>query len=207
MLVVPSLRTAVFLVFLVATCVKTAVVEVTAGGHVNEPTYMFSDITGFPLATLKGSSTALTASTDVVTGNGNSVDTLATTIATLQATIDDLALRLAAAEATIFSLTYPWVPVSGASMNCAARQAGAASSNMPHCAGTRTDAGLRSLDSCKQLCISQPSCLVIQWQGLVSHNFGYSYGQCFWLDHSCATLSPYDNEVFCLDVYRHANRP
>ena len=88
-----------------------AVIEVTAGGKVSEPTYMFSDASGNALATLVGNSTALSASADVVTGNGNSVDELATAMASLQATIAQLnatvaqlATRLELAEDTIASL-------------------------------------------------------------------------------------------------------
>ena len=95
-----------------------AVIEVTAGGKVSEPTYMFSDASGNALATLVGNSTALSASADLVTGNGNSVDELATAMASLQATIAQLnatvaqldakvnssATRLELAEATIASL-------------------------------------------------------------------------------------------------------
>ena len=66
---------------------NAAVIEVTAGGKVSEPTYMFSDASGNALATLVGNSTALSASADLVTGNGNSVDELATAMASLQATI------------------------------------------------------------------------------------------------------------------------
>ena len=69
-----------------------AVIEVTAGGSVSEPTYRFSDISGNSVATLKANITdgQITASGDVQTGAGNSIDALHT--------------RLAAAEATIASL-------------------------------------------------------------------------------------------------------
>jgi len=69
---------------------NAAVIEVTAGGEVSEPTYRFSDASGNALATLVGNSTALSASADVVTGNGNSVDELATAMTSLQATIAQL---------------------------------------------------------------------------------------------------------------------
>ena len=54
-----------------------AMIEVTAGGDVSEPIYRFSDESGSSLATLIGSGTKITASTDLETGNGNSVDDLA----------------------------------------------------------------------------------------------------------------------------------
>ena len=88
-----------------------AVIEVTAGGKVSEPTYMFSDASGNALATLVGNSTALSASADLVTGNGNSVDELATAMASLQAiiaqlnaTVAQLDARLELAEAAISTL-------------------------------------------------------------------------------------------------------
>ena len=67
--------------------VLAAVIEVTQGGGVSDATYMFSDSGGSELATLKGTSSALTASTDVVTGSGVSVNALATTISSLQAEV------------------------------------------------------------------------------------------------------------------------
>ena len=90
---------------------NAAVIEVTAGGEVSEPTYRFSDASGNALATLVGNSTALSASADVVTGNGNSVDELATAMASLQAiiaqlnaTVAQLDARLELAEAAISTL-------------------------------------------------------------------------------------------------------
>eukprot|EP00966_Prymnesium_polylepis_P335229 7390588-Prymnesium_polylepis.1 len=68
-----------------------AVIEVTAGGTGSEPTYPFSDSSGSSLAPHSlVADTKITVSTDLETGNGNRVD--------------DLATRLAAAEATIASL-------------------------------------------------------------------------------------------------------
>jgi len=66
---------------------RAAVIEVTEGGDFNDATYMFSDSSGTEMSSLKGNSTAVTSSTDLVTGSGNSVN--------------DLAARLAAAEAII----------------------------------------------------------------------------------------------------------
>ena len=53
-------------------CTHGTVIEVTAGGVVSDPTYRFSDARGTELATLIGNATALTASGDVVTGDGGS---------------------------------------------------------------------------------------------------------------------------------------
>ena len=78
-----------FLLASLATC-DAAVIEVTAGGEVHEPTYQFSDSYGQHLANLTASSTTVTASGDLRTGNGTRVD--------------DLATRLAAAESMIASL-------------------------------------------------------------------------------------------------------
>ena len=76
---------------------SAAVIEVTEGGGVHDATYKFSDSVGSEMATLKGNSSAVTCSTDVVTGSGNSVDALANMV-------NDLATRLSAAEATISTM-------------------------------------------------------------------------------------------------------
>jgi hypothetical protein len=69
-----------------------AVIEVTAGGEQADPTYLFSDEGGNGLANLTANSDgAITASGDLKTGTGTRVN--------------DLATRLAAAEATIAGLT------------------------------------------------------------------------------------------------------
>lgn len=74
----------------------SAVIEVTAGGSINDPTYRFSDEYGQHLANLTATNGMVTSSGDLETGTGNSVNNLAT--------------RLAAAEATITSLTSGAVP-------------------------------------------------------------------------------------------------
>jgi hypothetical protein len=68
-----------------------AIIEVTAGGEVSDPTYQFTGWQGEHLANWTAINGTITASGDVKTGNGNRVD--------------DMAARLAAAEATIASLT------------------------------------------------------------------------------------------------------
>ena len=83
---------------------NAAVIEVTAGGEVSEPTYRFSDASGNALATLVGNSTALSASADLVTGNGNSVDELATAMASLQAILAQLNATVAQLDAQVTSL-------------------------------------------------------------------------------------------------------
>ena len=63
-------------------CTHGAVIEVTAGGAVSDPTYRFSDSSGNQLATFTSDSTGkITASGNVETGSGNSVDGLATGLA------------------------------------------------------------------------------------------------------------------------------
>ena len=76
---------------------SAAVIQVTEGGGVYDAMYMFSDSAGSEMATLIGNSSAVTCSTDLVTGSGNSVNGLANMV-------NDLATRLLAAEATIASL-------------------------------------------------------------------------------------------------------
>ena len=71
-------------------CTLGAVIEVTAGGVVSDPTYRFSDASGMELATLIGNATALIASGDVVTGDGNSISAMANKIAALQTQVDAL---------------------------------------------------------------------------------------------------------------------
>ena len=70
--------------------VRGAVIEVTAGGAVSDPTYQFSGWNGEHLANLSANHNSIVASDDLKTGSGNSVD--------------DLATRLAAAESTIATL-------------------------------------------------------------------------------------------------------
>lgn len=75
-------------VFAFATIADAAVIEVTEGGAVNDAAFQFSDSSGAQLATLVGNGTALTASTDVMTGSGNSVDALAAKVARLEAEME-----------------------------------------------------------------------------------------------------------------------
>jgi hypothetical protein len=69
---------------------QAAVIEVTAssgGVGGTEPTYMFSDLSGTPVATLIGnvSNGDITASGDLKTGSGNSVSANAAQIEALEA--------------------------------------------------------------------------------------------------------------------------
>ena len=79
----------VLLLMMIPQAVESAVIEVTAGGAVEEPTYLFteSDVVAANLTARNGT---IKASGDLETGSGNRVD--------------DLASRLAAAESTILEL-------------------------------------------------------------------------------------------------------
>lgn len=68
-------------------CGWSAVIQVTAGGAINDPTYQFSDATGQHLANLTATSERVKASGDVETGNGNRVDDLAGRLATAETRI------------------------------------------------------------------------------------------------------------------------
>jgi hypothetical protein len=76
--------------FIFPSVIFGAVIEVTAGGSTSDPTYRFSDSSGNSLSTLVGSATMISASADLQTGNGNSIDTMAAQIATLQNQIEGL---------------------------------------------------------------------------------------------------------------------
>ena len=76
---------------------QAAIIEVTAssgggGFSATEPTYQFSDLSGTPVATLIGnvSNGDITASGDLKTGTGNGMDDLASRLATAEATIANL---------------------------------------------------------------------------------------------------------------------
>ena len=73
---------------------RSAIVEVM-GSSGTSPTYKFSDESGAALATLVGSSTKIAASVDIETNS---------------ASVNDLATRLAAAEATMPSGPSPSQP-------------------------------------------------------------------------------------------------
>jgi hypothetical protein len=78
---------------------QAAVIQVTAGGvGGTAPTYMFSDLSGTPVATLTGnvSNGDITASGDLKTGNGHSIDDLAAHVGALAAQLSTL--RAASAE-------------------------------------------------------------------------------------------------------------
>jgi DNA-binding beta-propeller fold protein YncE len=71
--------------FMPAAVVKGAVIEVTAGGRVTEPTYQFSDHSGGHLANLTANSDGdIAASGDLKTGTGSSLDALALLSANVQ---------------------------------------------------------------------------------------------------------------------------
>jgi hypothetical protein len=78
-------------------CAEGAVIEVTTGGDVLEATYMFSDELG-QTANFSGSREKIQASTDVMTGNGNSVDGMAVRLAAAESAIIEYRARLEALE-------------------------------------------------------------------------------------------------------------
>ena len=135
------------LVCFLALC-EGAVIEVTAGGTVSEPTYQFSDSSGSSLATLTGSGTKITASTDLETGNGNRVDDLATRLAAAEATIASLQTALAAKlDATTAASTYQPILAGGSVESGRVYNrawyvtAGAVFNALSYCSCTPTDYG------------------------------------------------------------------
>ena len=86
---VAAARVELLFVVSLATVASTAgaVIAVTAGGAVTEPTYMFSDSNGDSVATLTGnvSNGDITASGDLKTGAGNGLNNVASRLATLEA--------------------------------------------------------------------------------------------------------------------------
>ena len=76
---------------------RGAIIQITAGGGIENPTVQFTGWQGEQLANLSSDSSTITASGDLETGSGNRVDDLA-------ARVDDLTSRLASAEATIEAL-------------------------------------------------------------------------------------------------------
>ena len=107
-----------YLLLMLVPCVGSAVIEVTAGGAVHEPTFRFTDSSG-PIANLTSRSTGtIKASGDVESGSGASLEAMATqlaaaeamiaqlnaTVAQLDAQVTSSATRLELAEATIASL-------------------------------------------------------------------------------------------------------
>ena len=72
----------------------SAVIEVTAGGSINDPTcYRFSDEDGGHLANLTATNGMVKSSGDLETGTGNSVNNLATRLAAAEATIATVAAQ------------------------------------------------------------------------------------------------------------------
>ena len=183
--------------------VKGAVIAVTAGGQVTEPTYQFSDSSGAALVTLVGSASKVQASADLETGSGNSVDTLAAQLATAQASIASLQAEVLALQ----NQFHLWPPVPGASNNCAAAQAGTTMSTHSICSGetsadrTAYDSGNdHSLDACKAACLSLSTCQAIQWQGRSST--GFLTGTCFMRHDTCATQTTYTASAFCMVIVK-----
>ena len=74
--------------------VEGAVIEVTAGGQVTEPTYQFSDVSGAHLVNLTGSADKVKASGDMETGSGNSVNTMAAELSFIGNSVNTTAAEL-----------------------------------------------------------------------------------------------------------------
>lgn len=91
--------------------VKGAVIEVTAGGTVTEPTYQFSDFIGGHLANLTANSDGdITASGDLKTGTGNGLDDLAALVAVLNETVAQLSKTVQQQAELIHYLGRPLTP-------------------------------------------------------------------------------------------------
>ena len=111
-----------------------AVIEVTAGGAVTNPTYQFSDLGGVHLANMTASASSIVASTDLETGRGNRVDDLADQLAAAQATIASLNSTIASFASSLeairikgiygFSATLPGVAISGTNLYYITRETG-----------------------------------------------------------------------------------
>ena len=112
-----------------------AVIEVTAGGSVTNPTYQFSDLGGMHLANMTASASSIVASTDLETGRGNRVDDLADQLAAAQATIASLNNTIASFASSLeairikgiygHSATLPGVAISGTNLYYITRERGA----------------------------------------------------------------------------------
>jgi len=128
-----------------------AVIEVTAGGAVSEPTYQFSDSSGSSLATLTGASDKITASTDLETGSGNRVD--------------DLAARLAAAEALIQKMAQLEFG-SGVALTTTTTCTMSSTYSNGYCTGYNDDVvQLLTIADCKNRCLASSTCLAIMYSG------------------------------------------
>jgi len=113
-----------------------AVIEVTAGGSVTNPTYQFSDEGGVHLANMTASASSIVASTDLETGRGNRVDDLADQLAAAQATIASLNSTIASFASSLeairikgiygHSATLPGVAIGGTNLYYITREKGVA---------------------------------------------------------------------------------
>ena len=82
--------------------IHRAMIAVTSGGG-TEATYQFSGSDGEHLANLTASDSAVVASTDVMTGRGNSLDDLADLVTVFGASLARLSNLLSALNATVIS--------------------------------------------------------------------------------------------------------
>ena len=93
-----------YLLLMLVPCVGSAVIEVTAGGAVHEPTFRFTDSSG-PIANLTSRSTGtIKASGDVESGSGASLEAMATQLAAAEAMIAQLNATVAQLDAQVTSL-------------------------------------------------------------------------------------------------------
>ena len=132
-----------------------AVIEVTAGGSVTNPTYQFSDLGGMHLANMTASASSIVASTDLETGRGNRVDDLADQLAAAQATIASLNNTIASFASSLeairikgiygFSATLPGVAISGTNLYYITREKGQA------CRHSNSQSGAVTLAECTAL--------------------------------------------------------
>lgn len=93
--------------------VEGAVIEVTAGGQVHEPTYQFSDSSGAHLVNLTGSADKVKASGDMETGSGNSVNTMATELSFIGNNVNSLQFWLGPTISTLRWRAGPVTTIAG----------------------------------------------------------------------------------------------
>ena len=137
----------VLLLMMIPQAVESAVIEVTAGGAVEEPTYLFteSDVVAANLTARNGT---IKASGDLETGSGNRVDDLASRLAAAEATIASLQTALSAKlDATTAASTYQPILAGGSVESGRVYNrawyvtAGAVFNALSYCSCTPTDYG------------------------------------------------------------------
>lgn len=84
-------------------CIEGAVIQVTTGGEVLEATFSFADASG-QMAKLTGSHEKIMASTDMMTGQGNSVDSMAARLADAESKIATMDAKIISQQSDIEDL-------------------------------------------------------------------------------------------------------